>query len=119
MAVTITDSLLNGLRRHIADMTAYAEYKIGGSWTRAEINSKDVLETGAVNISFYVRRSGDDTATEFRLKDANGNVLADREETIAFITGIDALLYRFKFSVTIQQPEPEPEPEPESEEEES
>ena len=102
MATTISDAMLGGLRQHIVDMASYAEYQMGGSWVRAELNGKTVQRNGAVHITFYVRKQGSAVkATAYRLKDASGNVLASKEEDIPFVTGIDAIMYRFKFSVTV------------------
>lgn len=102
-ATIITSNMLNALRQHIVDQTAYARYKINGTWYKAEINSKEVRENGAVHITFYVQRAGGTNApaTQFQICTSSGAVLAERTENVAFVANMDAILYRFKFGVSV------------------
>ena len=101
-ATTITPAMLNGLREHVADMVAYARYRIGSTWYRAEIYSKGVQSNGAVHVAFYIQASSSVTtpANRFRLYDSNGTILAERSETVSFDVTVSRMLYRFKFGVT-------------------
>lgn len=101
--ITITNALLDGLRGHIVSMVSYGMYRTGGAWYRAEINSAEVRENGAVHVTFYIERKSSQasTATEFQLRNAAGAVLAERAETITFIDGMDRVLVRFKFGISV------------------
>lgn len=102
MATTISSNLLGALRQRIITVAAYGQYKIGSAWHNAEIESGYVRANGSVCVSFIVepQDAALTPATQFRLCDEDGNVLAEREDTIAFIqNAADALLCRFRFSV--------------------
>lgn len=102
---TITSAMLDGLRRHIGTMVSYARYRIGTTWYRAEINSREVRENNSIHITFYIPipESIDVPANRFQLCDANGNVLAERTEDVPFALHMDTILYRFKFGVSVGQ----------------
>ena len=103
MAITIGEALLTGERQHMIDMTASGRYMIGGTWYGAEINSAAIQQNGAVHITFYAR--GQDTAltpaTRFQLLNTAGDVLAEREETISFTSGLEEILIRFKLGLSV------------------
>lgn len=100
-ATTITSNMLGGLRNHVVDMVAYARYKVGSTWYRAEIDSKAVQGNGAVHVAFYLHNPGGTTpASQFQLYNASGQLLSERTENVAFLQEMD-VLYRFKFGVSI------------------
>ena len=103
MATNITNDLLNGLRAHLVDMVAYARYRIGDTWYRSEINSKEVRANGAVHVTFYIRRADGSSspANQFQICNASGAVLAERTEDVAFVQYMEKMLYRFKFGISI------------------
>lgn len=100
-ATTITNVMLNALREQIVDIATYGFYRIGTTWYSTEINSKAVQSNGAVHITFYIESHGADLATEFRLTNASGEVLASRVEDVPFVDGAEKMLYRFKFGVSV------------------
>lgn len=103
MAAMITDAMLNRLRLQISKMFSYAQYKIDDTWYRAELNTADVRTNGAVHVSFYIRRAkgSESPATCFQLCAADGTVLAERSEEIAFAQYMDVILYRFRFGLNV------------------
>ena len=102
-ATTITSTMLNNLRQRVVDMVSYAQYKIGGTWYRAEINRKEIRSNGSVHISFYipVPASIETPASQFRLFDTGGNILAERTENVPFAQNIEKILFLFKFGVSV------------------
>lgn len=102
-SITITNSLLGGLRGHLAGMFAYGRYMVGGSWYRAEMNSSAVQANGAVHATFYIQPQAGAAvpATKFQLCAADGTVLAERTETVAFNERVEKILVRFKFGVSV------------------
>lgn len=109
MATNITDALMNGLRMHLKDRIAYGRYRIDGKWQRAELNSAEVRDNGSVHVSFYVRRADGSSSPAdcFQLCAADGTVLAEKVENIAFAQYMDAILYRFRFGVNVATAEVE------------
>lgn len=102
MAITITSTLLNGLRTYITDMAAYGRYMIDGTWHRAELNSASVQANGAVHITYYIeRQSGNLPATKFQVLDSQDQVLAERTEDVYFQQYMDRVLIRFKLGVSV------------------
>lgn len=103
MATNITENMLNGLRTHLVDMISYARYKIGDNWYRAEINSKEVRSNGSVHVTFYIQRADGTSspATQFQICDADGAVLAEQAEEVAFVQYMEKILYRFKFGISV------------------
>ena len=109
-ATTINDSLLNGLRQHLAaGMAAYGQYKVGSLWHNAPIDQGEVKKNGSVCISFLIEAQDAviTPATQFRLCAENGDVLAEREEEVAFSETVKELLYRFRFEITAEEEESE------------
>ena len=102
MATIITDAMLARLRAHILDSIAYARYRIDGVWQRAEISSAEIKANGAVHLSFYIRRADGSASPAdcFHLCAADGTVLAEKSENVAFAQYMEAILYRFRFGVT-------------------
>lgn len=103
MAMNITSNLLNGLRTHLVDMISYARYRIGNTWYRSEINSKEVRANGSVHATFYIQRAQGTSAPaqQFQICDAQGNVLAEQTEDVPFMDEIEKILYRFKFGISV------------------
>lgn len=100
-ATTITNALLNRLRSHMAGLPAYAQYKVGNTWNRAEIQKSEVRENESIYISFICVPvdAGLTPATSFRVCAGNNDVLLERSETLAFASSADILTYRFKIGI--------------------
>lgn len=100
-STTITDTLLTELKRQIFECVSYARYKIGSTWYRTEIESKEIRANGAVHVTFYLTPTSNlnTPASQFRLYDANGTLLAERTENVAFASSLK-VQYRFKFGVS-------------------
>lgn len=103
MSTTISNVLLNSLRTYAKNMIAYARYMVGGTWYRSELNSAEVAENGAVQVTFYIEpKSGISIpATRFQLCNASGTVLVSRTETVSFTEYVDKILIRFKVGIII------------------
>ena len=98
---TITNTMLSALRTRVSDLIAYAQYMVGTTWYHAELESNEIQANGAVHITFYVLSHGYAQATKFRLCDSEGSVLVERVENVTFGTGMDKVMYRFKFGVSV------------------
>lgn len=114
----ITNHLLNAVRQRIASVCDHGRYQENSAWYTANIYKAEIQDNGSVTVSFYVdRQDSADSASDFQLCDAEGNVLAEREETVAFSAGLNRILYRFRFGVAVVEPEAEAQEEEQEQEE--
>ena len=102
-ATQISRTLLTSLRENILSAAAYGRYKIGGTWYTSPISFSSIRANGSVELAFYITRQDNNgtPATHFQLMNSRNEVLAEREETVQFMNGLDLMVYRFKFSVTV------------------
>lgn len=98
----LSDIALNSIREHLKGSIAYAEYKVGSTYYKAEIQSAQVLLDGRIAITFIIDHTvaGDITVTEVRLYDHNGQLWASKAESITRKAAQEGILYRFRFTVS-------------------
>lgn len=101
MMAMLTSAALDSIRRFFKDSIAYAQYKVGGSYYRAEIQDAEVLADGRIAITFIVDHTvaGDITVTEVQLYDRNGVLWVSKAESITRAAVQEGILYRFRFTV--------------------
>ena len=97
--MAVTNAYLNSIRQTMIDKVDHAQFKIGNSYTRAEIKEKRINSNGTVTIGFNITVSASATITQCRLRDANGNVLATKAENISMSATANAVYYFFTFNV--------------------
>ena len=92
---------LNAMRKCIQDNIAFAQYKVGSAYYRAEIRSSYVMDDGRLAITFLIDHTvaGNITVTEVRLYDHNGVLWASKAESILRRALQEGILYRFTFKV--------------------
>lgn len=98
----IKEAMLSGLRQHIIDMVAKAQFNVGSTWHDA-VFSGAVGSNDMVSVNMVLEPvSGPSTlATQFRLLNSNGDQLAGKTENIQFLPGVEEMMYRFVFGVTL------------------
>lgn len=98
----LTDTALQSMRNHLKNAIAYAMYKVGESYYRAEIQDASLLTDGRIAITFIIDHTiaGNMTVTEVQLYDHNGQMWASKSESITRSAVQEGILYRFRFSVT-------------------
>lgn len=98
----LTDNALNSIRNHLKNNIAYARYKVGGAYYRAEIQDASMQADGRISITFIIDHTvaGDITVTEVQLFDHNGVLWASKTESITRKDVQEGILYRFRFSIT-------------------
>ncbi len=97
----LTSAMLTALREYVRDKISYAQYKVGSTWYRAELNEKAVLNDGRVSISFEIDHTiaGNITVTGIRLLNYSGVVWAEKTVSITRADAVEGILYRCRFSV--------------------
>lgn len=97
----LTNEALQQLREFLKVKIAYAQYKVGGSYYRAEIASAELLADGRVTISLVIDHNppGDITVSEVQLYDHSGRLWVRKTESIARKASQEGILYRFRFTI--------------------
>lgn len=98
----LTTTALTALKNCIKNNIAYAQYKVNGTYYRADIRSASILDDGRVAITFLIDHTvpGNITVTEVQLYDHNGSLWANKSESISRRAVQEGILYRFAFTIT-------------------
>ena len=98
----LTNTALTALKNYIKNSIAYAQYKVGSTYYRAEIRSAYIMGDGRVAITFIIDHTvgGDITVAEVQLYDHNGSLWASKGESILRRNVQEGILYRFAFTIT-------------------
>lgn len=98
----LTNTALQSMRMHLKNSIAYAMYKVGDTYYKADIQNASLMEDGRIAITFVIDHTvaGNVTVTEVQLYDHNGALWASKAEGITRSAVQEGILYRFRFSVT-------------------
>lgn len=98
----LTSYALEYLRKKLKDIIAYAQYKVGETYHKADFSNVDILPDGRIEFAFFIGQTGagDMTVTEIQLYDKNGALFARKAEAINLSAMHEGILYRFRFTVT-------------------
>lgn len=98
----LTSAAMDSIRKHLKESIAYAQYKVGGCYYKADIQNAEVLADGRIAITFIIDHAiaGNITVTEVQLYDHSGVLWASKPEFIKRETVQEGILYRFRFTVT-------------------
>lgn len=97
----LTSNALTSLRNHLKNSIAYARYKVGSSYYKADIETAEILADGRIAITFVIDHTiaGNITVTEVQLFDHNGVLWASKAENITRQDAQEGILYRFRFTI--------------------
>ena len=95
----LTKAAIDGYKEYTRADIAYARYKIGDSYYRAEIQSKDYLADGRLAVKILIDHPapGNLTISEIQLFDTNNNLWLSKPENIMREDVTAGILYRFTF----------------------
>lgn len=93
---------LNALRDCVRSNIAYAQYKVGGTYYKADIRSAYVMDDGRLAITFLIDHTipGTITVTEVQLYDHRGRLWCSKAESITRKAMQEGILYRFAFTIS-------------------
>ena len=96
---TLDSAYLANKRAEIKREIAYARYKVGNTWHRAEIESATVLNDGRVEATFLIDHtvSGNITVTGVELYDHNGVRIGSKTVSITRADATEGILYVCRF----------------------
>lgn len=97
----LSSAALTSMRNHLKNNIAYARYKVGSTYYKADIQTAEVLADGRIAITFVIDHSvaGNITVTEVQLFDHNGTLWASKTESITRKDVQEGILYRFRFTI--------------------
>lgn len=100
-AFTLDSSYLMALRTEIKNDIAYARYRVGSTWHRAEIQNTVLLKSGVVEVTFLIDHtvSGNITVTGIELYDRCGARIGSKTVSITRADATEAILYVCRFSL--------------------
>ena len=98
----LTQIAMGSFRKHIIDTIAYAQFKVGNTYYKADIKSASVISGDRISITFLIDHtlSGNMTVTEVQLYDHNGALWASKPENILRKDRQEGVLYRFAFTIS-------------------
>lgn len=94
------ENAINGYKNYTDRTIAYARYKIGGTYTKAVIHSRERLSDGRVAVYFSItpQATNNVTISEVQLFDNNNELWASKTENIIIKSVQEGVLYRFTFN---------------------
>lgn len=98
---TLDSRYLDGKRKQIGNDVAYARYKVGNTWYKADIQKAEVLNDGRVEVTFVIDHtvSGNITVTGVELYDHNGARIGSKTVSITRADATEGILYVCRFSL--------------------
>lgn len=98
---TLDSAYLTSKRKQISTDFAYARYKVGNSWYKANIEKAEVLPNGRVEVTFIIDHTvtGNITVTSIELYDHNDVRIGYRPVSITRGDATEGILYVCRFSL--------------------
>ena len=99
--LTYDSAYLAEKRKDMKNDVAYARYKVGSSWYRAEIESATILTDGRIEVTFVIDHtvSGNITVTGIELYDHNGVRIASKSVSITRADAVEGIMYVCRLSL--------------------
>ena len=97
----LTPAALNGFKDHVKKTVAYAKYKVGSTYYRADLKDITIDSEGKVLIEFTVDHTvpGNITVTEVQLYNRSGELWLSKVESISRRDSQEGVYYRFKINI--------------------
>ena len=99
MVKILTEAALGALREFLKNSISHALVTWDGEAHRAEIRSRAILADGRVELGILLGTEKTIAITEIALVGADGEIWAERPETIELEGAGEGLLYRFRLWV--------------------
>lgn len=98
---TLDSEFIGRQKRRIMQSIQFAEYQVNGTWHDADIQSKQILADGRIEVVFVIDHSvtGNITVTGVRLRDMNGDLIGSRNVDITRADVTEGISYAVRFQV--------------------
>ena len=96
---TLDSGYLTRKKTQMMNEIRYAEYKVGNTWHRTDIQTKQILSDGRVEVVFVIDHTiaGSITVTGVRLYDANGDLVGSKTTSITRADATEGISYTCRF----------------------
>ena len=100
--ISLDAAALTAMREYLKNNLAYAQYKVGSTYYRADLIEKKVLSDGRISIIFLIDHTvaGNITVTEIALYNHSGVRWGGKAVSITRKDAQEGIMYRCRFSVT-------------------
>lgn len=97
----LSPEALEGYKEYTRRVIAYARYKAGGTYYKANISNVSVLADGRLAVDFLIDHTvpGDINVTEVQLYNTNNKLWLSKPESILRKDVQEGILYRFTFTI--------------------
>ncbi len=97
----LTSNALTGFKNYVKRTVAYAKYKIGSSYYRAELTNVEVDSAGKIRIEFVMdpQIAGSVTITAVQLYDAENNLWLETAANVTRKSTQEGVFYRFTINI--------------------
>ena len=97
----LTSEAITGLRQYLMDRIASARFTVNGREETVAIASKSIVSDGRISIAVILNtvESAEELITDISLYDADGIMLAWKEEHITQEPSMGGIYYRFFFLI--------------------
>lgn len=98
---TLDSGYLLRQKTRIMNDIRFAEYKVGNTWYTADIQEKQILSDGRIEVVFVIDHTvtGNITVTYVRLKDQNGDLVGSKATSITRADATEGISYAVRFKV--------------------
>jgi len=96
---TLDSGYLNRKKQQMMNEIRYAEYKVGDTWHRTDIQTAQILSDGRVEVVFVIDHTiaGSITVTGVRLYDRNGELVGSKTTSITREDATEGISYTCRF----------------------
>jgi hypothetical protein len=96
---TLDSGYLTRKKQQLMNEIRYAEYKVGSTWHRTDIQTKKILADGRVEVVFVIDHTiaGNITVTGVRLLDYNGYLVGSKNTSITRADATEGISYTCRF----------------------
>lgn len=98
---TLDAGYLTRKKQQMINEIRYAEYKVGSTWHRTDIQSAQILADGRVEVVFIIDHTiaGNITVTGVRLLDLNGSLVGSKSTSITRADATEGISYTCRFKL--------------------
>lgn len=98
---TLDSGYLARKKTQIMNEIRYAEYKVGNTWYRTDIQTAQILSDGRVEVVFVIDHTiaGNITVTGVRLYDRNGDLIGSKTTSITRADATEGISYTCRFNL--------------------
>lgn len=96
---TLDSGYLTRKKTQMMNEIRYAEYKVGSTWHRTDIQTAQILSDGRIEVVFVIDHTvaGNITVTGIRLRDRNGELVGSRDVSITRADATEGISYACRF----------------------